>query len=382
MSADAKAYVGHHVQVTGAVKRYGSHTALHNIGFHVAPGEFLVLLGPSGSGKSTLIRSLAGIERLDAGEIHLGGQLASARGHHLAPERRNLAMVFQDYALWPHLTVGANVDYALRRRSLDSASKKARVHAILERVGLAGHAQRFPHELSGGEQQRVALARAVVAEPALLLFDEPLSNLDADLRERLRVEIATLTRDSGATAVYITHDQSEAFALADKIGVLDHGSLVQFDRPEQIYRRPATPFVARFTGVAGELAGQVVHHRDDIASVQVDKAVVCGRVIGPVRVGDAATVLIRPAASRITELTAVGTTEQGVLHGAVVDVAYRGRGYDHVIAVGRHRVAAVYDSRARQRGEQVTIGLDAEHLLVYPEPDDPPSQEEYVTSIK
>jgi iron(III) transport system ATP-binding protein len=190
------------------------------------------------------------------------------------------------------------------------------------------------------------------------------------------VEIATLTRDSGATAVYITHDQSEAFALADKIGVLDHGSLVQFDRPEQIYRRPATPFVARFTGVAGELTGQVVHHRDDIASVQVDDAVVGGRVIAPVRVGDMATVLIRPAASRITEMAAVGTTEQGVLHGAVVDVAYRGRGYDHVIAVGRHRVAAVYDSRARQRGEQVTVGLDAEHLLVYPEPDPPTPLEE------
>lgn len=166
----------------------------------------------SGSGKSTLVRSLAGIKRLDEGQLWLSGQLASAGSRHLPPERRNLAMVFQDYVLWPHLTVLGKVGYALRRRLPDNVTARERVHAALERVGLGGHAERYPHELSGGEQQRVALTRAVVARPQLLLFDEPLSDLDADLRELLRFELATLTRESGATAVYITHDQSEAFA--------------------------------------------------------------------------------------------------------------------------------------------------------------------------
>lgn len=212
---------GHRVALTGAGRRYGQVRALAGVDLEVEAGRFLVLLGPSGSGKTTLIRALAGIERLDEGEIRIGEQLASGPRKHLPPEARDLAMVFQDYALWPHLTAAGNVGYALRRRKLTADQSRARSLEMLERVGLAGLAERYPHELSGGQQQRVALARAIVARPGLLLFDEPLSNLDTDLRERLRVEISTLTRESGATAVYITHDQSEAFAIADVIGVLD-----------------------------------------------------------------------------------------------------------------------------------------------------------------
>ena len=300
MSDDAEPELGHRVQVVSAVKRYGLTTALGGVDFEVAPGEFLVLLGPSGSGKSTLIRSLAGIERLDSGEVRLSGQLVSAGKANVPPERRDLAMVFQDYALWPHLTAGGNVGYALRRRRLDTATAGERVTAALRRVGLADHALRYPHELSGGEQQRVALARALVARPRLLLFDEPLSNLDADLRERLRVEIGTLTRESGSTAIYITHDQSEAFALADKVGVLDRGTIVQFGRPEEIYRRPATPFVARFTGVAGELTGRVAHVHSGLAAVQVEGSVIDARTIGTMRSGESARVLVRPAAARLS----------------------------------------------------------------------------------
>ncbi|HET9691280.1 MAG TPA: ABC transporter ATP-binding protein, partial [Acidimicrobiales bacterium] len=195
---------GHHIAVRGVDKRYGTHPALSGVDLEVAPGCFVVLLGPSGSGKSTLARCLAGVERVDGGTIHLGGTLVADGRHHLPPDRRNLAMVFQDYALWPHLPVAGNVGYALRRRKLPAAAVDRRVAEALGRVGLAALGARYPHELSGGEQQRVALARALVGRPGLLIFDEPLSNLDADLRERLRVEIATLTRDSGATAVYIT----------------------------------------------------------------------------------------------------------------------------------------------------------------------------------
>ena len=227
--------------------------ALRDITLSVEPGTFLVLLGPSGSGKTTLLRCLAGIERVSAGRISIGGVTVADGAVHVPPEKRELSMVFQDYALWPHLTAAQNVAFALRRRRVGRAAGRQRAEAMLRRVGLAALADRYPNQLSGGEQQRVALARALVAGTGLILCDEPLSNLDADLRERLRVEIAELVRDSGATTVYITHDQAEAFALADRVGVLEHGALVQLGPPEEIYTRPASPFVARFTGLSGEL---------------------------------------------------------------------------------------------------------------------------------
>lgn len=354
---------GHPVQIRGATKRYGQVHALAGIDLDVAAGQFLVLLGPSGSGKSTLIRSLAGVERLDGGRLRLGGRLVSDGRRHVAPERRDLAMVFQDYALWPHLTVQGNVGYALRRRRLPGPEATRRTREVLDQVGLGALAARYPHELSGGEQQRVALARAVVARPGLLLFDEPLSNLDADLRERLRVQIATLTRESGATAVYITHDQSEAFALADLIGVLDHGSLVQLDRPENIYARPATPFVARFTGLAGELPGCVVATEDDTAVIGVAGRPLRGRAVGDLTVGDPVTLAVRPAATRI--LPAGAVAPHGSLPGTVTDVAYRGRGYDHVMTCPVGTLTAVFDQQPRPRGTSLEIALDPDGCVAY-----------------
>ncbi len=367
MTTSVQDTVGHRLEVTRAVKRFGSTTALAGVDLAVEPGEFLVLLGPSGSGKSTLVRTLAGIERLDAGQVHLSGRLVADGSHHLPPEHRNLAMVFQDYALWPHLTVEGNVGYALRRRKLDAGAARARIRGVLERVGLGRHGARYPHELSGGEQQRVALARAVVAEPQLLLFDEPLSNLDADLRERLRVEIATLTRECGATAIYITHDQTEAFALADTIGVLDHGELLQLASPEDVYRRPATPFVARFTGVAGELVGTVVRGLGESVEVRVGDLLVRARGLGSPAVGDVVRVVVRPAATSITEggRTPPGDRGSGALAGVVTDVAYRGRGYDHVVAAGPWVLSAVHGARAHSRGSAVEVVLDPEHCVAF-----------------
>jgi len=359
---------GHHVQVRRAAKSYGSVKALSGASFDVEPGEFLVLLGPSGSGKSTLIRSLAGVETLDSGQVVLSGRTVSDGRRQVASEHRDLAMVFQDYALWPHLTVAGNVGYALRRRRVSTSESRRRVHQALDRVGLAQHAARFPHQLSGGEQQRVGLARAIVAQPRLLLFDEPLSNLDADLRERLRVEIATLTRESGATAVYITHDQAEAFALADKIGVLSHGHLLQMDTPEGLYQRPATPTIARFTGVAGECLG----HATDLDAVRVRVSVggnlVTARRIGEHKSRQAVLLLIRPAASSLTEHVA-GSESLGTsncLDATVIDVAYRGRGYDHVVHCDAGTVSAVHAPIAYRRGSRVTLRLDPEHCLAYP----------------
>ena len=371
MTTSVQGTPGHRLEVRQAVKRFGATTALAGIDLAVDPGEFLVLLGPSGSGKSTLVRTLAGIERLDAGRVHLSGRLVADGSHHLPPEHRNLAMVFQDYALWPHLTVEGNVGYALRRRKLDQGAARARVHGVLERVGLGRHAARYPHELSGGEQQRVALARAVVAQPQLLLFDEPLSNLDADLRERLRVEIATLTRESGATAIYITHDQTEAFALADTIGVLDHGELLQLAAPEDVYRRPATPFVARFTGVAGELVGTVVRALDESVEVRVGELLLRARCLGALAEGDVVRVVVRPAATSIAEVdeSPASASDRGALAGVVTDVAYRGRGYDHVVATGPWVLSAVHAARAHPRGSAVHVVLDPEHCVAFADPE-------------
>jgi iron(III) transport system ATP-binding protein len=371
---------GHRVTLAGAGKSYGSVRALADIDLRVEAGHFLVLLGPSGSGKTTLVRALAGIERVDAGEIRIGERLVSAPRTHVPPERRDLAMVFQDYALWPHLTAVGNVEYALRRRKLPTDQAKARSLEALEQVGLAGLAARYPHELSGGQQQRVALARAIVARPGLLLFDEPLSNLDTDLRERLRVEISTLTRQSGATAVYITHDQSEAFALADVIGVLDQGRLVQSADPETLYLRPATPFVARFTGLSGELEGSVRERIDgDTVLVEAGPWRLRARAAAGLSTGDGARILVRPAATGFAATDGVdrgvpGTigpsgqsgTALGEIEGTVVDVAYRGRGYDHVISCGDAVLTSVFAARPHARGASVRLALDPAGCIAFP----------------
>jgi iron(III) transport system ATP-binding protein len=359
---DTEVQAGHTIAIRGAVKRYGKTRVLGGLDLDIPAGRFLVLLGPSGSGKTTLARCLAGVERLDGGSIHFSGRLVSDGHHHLPPERRNLAMVFQDYALWPHLTALGNVSYALRRRRLSSDLARRRAEDALEEVGLAMFADRYPHELSGGQQQRVALARAVVARPGLLLFDEPLSNLDADLRERLRVQIATIARDSEATVVYITHDQAEAFALADDIAVLDNGSVVQMGPPEQIYRQPETLFVARFTGSAGELAGHVVGVESGYAVIDVASRRVRVRYAGSVMVGTMVRVLVRPAATRVL---ADGDVRANALPGTVVDVAYRGRGYEHVLACTGGSLAAVFDATRRPRGSEVSVGLDPDGCVAY-----------------
>lgn len=364
------------VSFAGAAKRYGRVAAMQDLDLDIPAGRFVVLLGPSGSGKSTLVRCLAGIERLDEGTLHLGTELVEDRRHHLPPERRNLGMVFQDYALWPHLTVFDNVAYALRRSRFTGPETRRVVVEILERVGLGAHGDRYPHELSGGEQQRVALARAVVAKPGLLLFDEPLSNLDADLRERLRVEISTLSRSTGSTVVYITHDQSEAFALADDIGVLDKGRLVQFGSPEEVYHRPSNRFVARFTGLATEMPGTVVATGNGDVEVEIHGGRLKARCLTSLRLGDRVTVAVRPSAVRVVGGdTTTGAGEGGRfppdllghLAGTVADVAYRGRGYEHVISFAGRLLTGCHDALRHDRGASVTVALDPAGCVAFPD---------------
>lgn len=209
-------------------------------------GNIGVLIGPSGCGKTTLLRAVAGLERVSAGEIRLGDEVVSSARVHVAPERRRIGMVFQDYALFPHLDVAHNVGFGLKH--LAAAERRARVAEVLALVDLTGSEKRFPHELSGGQQQRVALARAMAPSPRLLLLDEPFSNLDVDLRERLAHELRGILKAAGATALFVTHDQLEAFAIGDQIGVMQQGRLHQWDDAYSLYHRPATRFVADFIG--------------------------------------------------------------------------------------------------------------------------------------
>jgi iron(III) transport system ATP-binding protein len=357
------------IKVSGVTKEFtGGNVALRDVSLEVEPGTFLVLLGPSGSGKTTLLRCLAGIERITSGQIDIGGSTVASGSLHVPPDLRNLSMVFQDYALWPHLRARENVAFALRRERLPKAQTRARTMAMLSRVGLGHLAERYPNELSGGEQQRVALARALVANTGLILYDEPLSNLDADLRERMRVEIATLVREVGATAVYITHDQGEAFALADKIGVLQGGRLIQFGRPEEIYNDPASPFVARFTGLAGELSVRVAGADSD-GTVHVEHA--SSGMLRPFRARSAggrvpagdATLLVRPAGAQLCD------PDDGDHHltGTVADVAFRGRGYEHAIDVDGHgRLTGIFAASRAERGTTVALRLDHGGCHVFP----------------
>jgi iron(III) transport system ATP-binding protein len=241
--------------------REGRHWAIEALDLDVAEGEFLALLGPSGCGKTTTLRCVAGLERPDSGEIRIGGQLvdAAALGRHVPPYDRDIGMVFQSYAIWPHLDVFENVAYPLRvRRPRPSSSAIAdQVMSTLALVGLGGLARRSSTTLSGGEQQRVALARAIVRRPRLLLLDEPLSNLDARLREQMRYEIGDLVRRVGVTTLYVTHDQEEALATADRVAVIVDGRLVQSDAPEALYARPAAPAIAAFLGPGNLVRGRI-----------------------------------------------------------------------------------------------------------------------------
>jgi iron(III) transport system ATP-binding protein len=362
--------------------------ALKSVSLDVAPGTFVVLLGPSGSGKTTLLRCLAGIERIDSGSLSIGSRVVADGRSHVPPEQRDLSMVFQDYALWPHMTALDNVAFALRRRRLSRPECRARAGSMLARVGLEEFARRYPNELSGGQQQRVALARALIADTGLILCDEPLSNLDADLRERMRVEISSLVREAGATTVYITHDQAEAFALADHIGVLEEGVLVQSGSAEDVYHHPATPFVARFTGLAGELPVRVAGHGRDGAFELTATGVGDGSVrlpalrpAGPdgagaaLKPGDDALLTIRPTGVLLLR----SAEETPHLAGRVADVAFRGRGYEYAIDLpGLGRLTGVFARHRAERGDSAGLRLDPEGCHLFPA--GPKTEEEAATS--
>ncbi|HEX6422249.1 MAG TPA: ABC transporter ATP-binding protein [Acidimicrobiales bacterium] len=274
------------IAVTGAVKRFGDTEVLRQVDLRVEPGAVVALLGPSGCGKTTLLRSIAGLERLDGGEVRIGGRVVSGARTHVPPERRRVGMVFQDWALFPHLSVAQNVGYGLPRAERGGP----RVDAALAMVGLAGMGDRSPTTLSGGQQQRVALARALAPQPGVLLLDEPFSNLDSALRVQVRSEVHHLLADLEVTTVFVTHDQEEAFVLGDEVAVMHGGQIVQQASPAALYARPASPWVARFVGDANLVGGSA---RGTTATTPVGPVELDTRLDGPVQV------LLRPEELRL-----------------------------------------------------------------------------------
>jgi iron(III) transport system ATP-binding protein len=312
--------------------------AVDDVSFDVRPGEMFTLLGPSGCGKTTTLRSIAGLEDPDRGRIVVDGTVFfdGAGGVRLAPEARGLGMVFQSYAIWPHMTVFRNVSLPLavlpRRRRPGTAAIKERVDRALAVTGLAEYADRSATKLSGGQQQRLALARALVVEPRVMLLDEPLSNLDATLRESMRFELKRLQRELGLTALYVTHDQTEALSMSSRIAVMQDGKVRQLGRPREVYERPGSRFVADFIGVTNFLDGTVRERRDGRALVGcADGELWVTGVDGAV--GESVTLSVRPECVRLSPAAPADGTPN-VWPATVRTRAFLGDSVDHVVAVG------------------------------------------------
>jgi len=347
------------VLVENLTVRYGETTVLDGIDVEIGDGEFFFLLGPSGCGKTTLLRSIAGFIEPSGGGISFDGRAMLGA----PPAKRDCGMVFQNYALWPHLTVAQNVAFGLDVRKVGREEKDRRVADALRLVKMNGFEDRPPNRLSGGQQQRVALARALVVEPAVLLLDEPLSNLDAALRVELRAEIRDIQRRTKRTAVYVTHDRAEALALADRIAVLKDGGIEQLATPEDLYDRPATPFVAGFVGDANRAKGEVVGSDGDRFVVEGAFGKVRARATGgPVEPGGAALAVMRPERLRIApNEPGGGAPGVDVLEGRVTRRTFLGEVVQHDVELGGGeivRVLSLGGAASHPEGEIVRVNVD------------------------
>ncbi len=341
------------VTISHVTKSFGATQVLREFNDVFRDGEFITLLGPSGCGKTTMLRMIAGFEIPTTGEIWFDDQLVSGGKTFLPPEKRDIGMVFQSYAVWPHMTVFENAAYPLTIKKTPKDEIRQRVNRMLETVHLTQYADRLPNQLSGGQQQRVALARALLAEPKLLLLDEPLSNLDAKLRESMRFEIKEITKSLGITVVYVTHDQNEAMAMSDRILLINSGVVQQSGTPEEIYNHPVNPFVADFLGKVdffrGTVEGGVLRITDWDASLPAP----AGQANGTVQVA------IRPENIRLKP-------EIDGLRGTLTRVYYLGDVTDCRVKVGASEVRVIADSGAYRRyrvGEPV--GLDIQDFIVF-----------------
>ncbi len=338
---------------------FGEQPVVQQLSLHLNAGDIGCLLGPSGCGKTTTLRAIAGFEPLQAGEISLAGEVISRPGFTLAPEKRRIGMVFQDYALFPHLSVADNVAFGIRRHP----DCERLTRELLELVKLTAQQRRFPHELSGGQQQRVALARALAPEPRLLLLDEPFSNLDGELRRRLSHEVREILKARGTSAILVTHDQEEAFAMSDHVGVFHQGRLEQWDTPFNLYHEPLTPFVASFIGQGYFIRGQLLSPE----TVQTELGVLQGNRAYSLATGSAVDVLLRP---------------DDIVHDPASPLQARISGKTFLGAATLYRLQlptgsqleAIFPSHLDlQPGESVGIRVAADHLVLFPAPGSSPA---------
>ena len=338
------------------VKSFGNIRALDGISLQVKAGELFFLLGASGCGKTTLLRCIAGLETPTSGSIHFGDRDVTK----MPPHKREAAMVFQSYALWPHLTVGQNIAFGLEERKVPRPEIKRRVEEVLEMVQLPGFGDRSIDQMSGGQQQRVSLARALVVKPKCLLLDEPLSNLDAQLRVEMRREIRRIVKENGLTGIYVTHDQEEALAMADRMAVLTRGKIGQIGAPEEIYRAPLTAYVANFIGETNLVPGEAIETRDGFTLVKTAMGPIVGRVTDPSwspAPGEALRLSIRPEAWRLHK-------EKGdnAVEGKISERSYLGQRIQYWIetAAGRQQVVEMNPHMIHEPGEENII-LHARH---------------------
>jgi len=326
------------IEVKGLVKKYGKTLAVDHLSFAVEAGEVLSLLGPSGCGKTTALRAVAGLEQINEGEIYLNGKLVTAPAQKIfvSPEKRNLGLVFQTYALWPHMTVYENVAYGLKTRKTPKPEVRDKVSKSLQLVGLSGLESRYPSQLSGGQQQRVSLARNLAYEPDIILLDEPLSNLDLKERERMRGEIQNLLKSLRITAIYVTHDQEEAFVISDRVILMKDGKKIQEAKPSEIYEHPANLFVAEFIGRANIFKAQVtgIKEKEHLATVSIpdmSTSLVCKYDCDLAKEN---TSLICIRQNEIHLYESKPSLSQNVVEGEVVSREYRGAITDHRVSVG------------------------------------------------
>ncbi|MFC4565521.1 ABC transporter ATP-binding protein [Nocardiopsis mangrovi] len=356
--------------IDGLRKRFGGNTILNGISLTVRDGEFFTLLGPSGCGKSTTLNCVAGLERPDGGSIRVADTtfVDHATGAFLEPEARNLGLVFQSYALWPHMTIAGNLAYPLKIRRVGRARQRELIDDALDNVGMKHLRGRYPHQLSGGQQQRVALARALVYAPSILLLDEPLSNLDAQLRDQARAWLKRLQAQVGITTVYVTHDQIEALALSDRIAVMKDGDMLQVGTPREIYETPATPEVAAFIGRCNFLAG-TVHEQTDrhtVVALAGDGRLRTARAAWAA-VGDRVTVAVRSENVLVDAAGAAPSDAYNRLDAEVLASAYVGARYEHRLRVGASTVQA--ESVSADVAEAASVAIRPEHCMVYPATD-------------
>ncbi len=345
------------IRIQNVVKRYGEVAAVDHVSLDIAAGELFFLLGPSGCGKTTLLRTLAGFVAPDAGDVYFGDERVTDK----PPRARDAGMVFQTYALWPHMNVAANVAYGLQVRGLPRDAVRDKVEKVLKLVQMPGMGDRRPGQLSGGQQQRVALARALVIEPRVLLLDEPLSNLDARLRDELREEIRRLHQQTGLTMVYVTHDQKEALTLADRLAVMQKGKLVQVGRPQDVYNRPATRFVAGFLGDSNFLPGTVRESRDGSCVVETPVGPLSGVAGFTAGAGDRVVCSVRPFALALAEGNAnrIGATvDQVSFLGELVHLQVKAG------PVPLQVVSLPYQAGRLKAGDAVTLSVAPEQVVV------------------